>query len=90
MSQHIKNVFDEDELSPGSVVKESLTTAADGKNYPTSYYNLDAVISVGYGVKSNRGNQFRIWATQRLREYLVKGFINRITKRRCDPIQSGA
>jgi hypothetical protein len=90
VSQHIKNVFDEDELSPGSVVKESLTTAADGKNYPTSYYNLDAVISVGYGVKSNRGNQFRIWATQRLREYLVKGFINRITKRRCDPIQSGA
>ena len=90
VSLHIHNILKEGELAINSVVKESLTTAADGKNYPTSDYNLDAVISVGYRVKSNRGNQFRIWATQRLREYLVKGFINRITKRRCDPIQPGA
>jgi len=56
------------------VVKEFLTTAADGKNYQTKFYNLDVIISVGYRVKSHRGTQFRIWATQRLREYIVKGF----------------
>jgi hypothetical protein len=71
---HIRNVFAEGELQPGSVVKEFLTTAADGKNYKTSFYNLDAIISVGYRVKSHRGTQFRIWATLRLREYIVKGF----------------
>jgi len=74
VSMHIRNVFAESELQPGSVVKEFLTTAADGKNYQTKFYNLDAIISVGYRVKSNRGTQFRIWATQRLREYIVKGF----------------
>ncbi len=56
------------------MVKEFLTTATDGKNYQTKFYNLDAIISVGYRVKSHRGTQFRIWATQRLREYIVKGF----------------
>jgi hypothetical protein len=74
VSMHIRNVFSEGELKPDSVVKESLTTAADGKNYAVRFYNLDVIISVGYRVKSLRGTQFRIWATQRLREYIVKGF----------------
>ena len=74
VSMHIRNVFAEGELRADSVVKESLTTATDGKNYATKFYNLDVIISVGYRVKSHRGTQFRIWATQRLREYIVKGF----------------
>lgn len=74
ISLHIKNIFEEGELVQNSVVKEYLTTAADGKNYRTKYYNLDVIISVGYRVKSLRGTQFRIWATERLREYLIKGF----------------
>ena len=74
VSMHIRNVFGEGELQAASVVKESLTTAADGKNYATKFYNLDVIISVGYRVKSLRGTQFRFWATQRLREYIVKGF----------------
>jgi hypothetical protein len=74
VSMHIRNVFAERELQYESVVKEFLTTAADGKNYATKFYNLDVIISVGYRVKSQRGTQFRIWATQRLREYIVKGF----------------
>jgi len=74
VSLHIRNIFKEGELPEGSVVKEYLTPAADGKNYKTSFYNLDVIISVGYRVKSHRGTQFRIWATQRLREYIVKGF----------------
>jgi hypothetical protein len=74
VSLHIQNMFEERELAELSVVKECLTTAADGKNYATKIYNLDVIISVGYRVKSHRGTQFRIWATQRLREYLVKGF----------------
>ncbi len=74
VSLHIQNIFEEGELAEGSVVKDYLTTAADGKNYQTKFYNLDAIISVGYRVKSHRGTQFRIWATQRLREYIVKGF----------------
>jgi len=74
VSMHIRNVFSEGELKLDSVVKESLTTAADGKNYQTKFFNLDVIISVGYRVKSLRGTQFRIWATQRLREYIVKGF----------------
>ena len=75
VSQHIQNAFSEGELREDSVVKESLTTAADGKKYVTKFYNLDVIISVGYRVKSLRGTQFRIWATQRLREYMVKGFV---------------
>lgn len=74
VSLHIRNIFKEGELPEDSVVKEYLTTAADGKSYKTSFYNLDVTISVGYRVKSHRGTQFRIWATQRLREYIVKGF----------------
>ena len=74
ISRHIKNVFEERELARDSVVAESATTAADGKTYQVEFYNLDVIISVGYRVKSHRGTQFRIWATQRLREYIVKGF----------------
>lgn len=74
ISQHIKNAFTEGELDEISVVKDFLTTASDGKNYNTKHYNLDVIISVGYRVKSLRGTQFRIWATQVLKEYLRKGF----------------
>lgn len=72
---HLKNIFTEGELDPGSVVKESFTTAADGKQYKIMYYNLDAIISVGYRIKSLTATRFRIWATQKLKEYLIKGFI---------------
>jgi hypothetical protein len=75
ISLHIKNIFEEHELQQDSVVKESFTTARDRKKYKTVYYNLDVIISVGYRVKSHRGTQFRIWATQQLKEYLLKGFV---------------
>ena len=72
---HINNCFNEGELPPDAVVKESLTTAKDGKQYRTKFYNLDVIISVGYRVKSKQGTQFRIWATNVLREYLLKGYV---------------
>jgi hypothetical protein len=75
ISRHIRNIFTEGELASEGVVANFATTAADGKSYQVDYYNLDVIISVGYRVKSHRGTQFRIWATQRLREYLIKGFI---------------
>jgi hypothetical protein len=74
ISLHLKNIFQSTELVEDRVVKEYLTTAADGKIYTTKYYNLEAIIAVGYRVKSHRGTQFRRWATERLNEYLVKGF----------------
>lgn len=74
ISYHLTNIFKEGELDENSVVKEILTTASDGKNYPTKFYNLDAVISVGYRISSSRATQFRIWATNTLKEYIVKGF----------------
>ncbi|WP_337966827.1 virulence RhuM family protein [uncultured Flavobacterium sp.] len=74
VSEHIKNIFEEEELNENSVVRKFRTTASDGKNYQTNFYNLDVIISVGYRVKSLQGTQFRIWATQRLKEYIVKGF----------------
>ncbi len=74
ISLHIKNIFREEELVPDSVVKDSLTTAADGKKYKTKYYNLDVIISVGYRVKSTRGTQFRIWANSVLKDYLTQGY----------------
>ena len=74
ITMHIKNIFDEGELSEISVCKDFLHTASDGKNYKTKSYNLDLIISLGYRVKSQIATQFRIWATQRLREYLIKGF----------------
>jgi hypothetical protein len=75
ISLHIKNIYEEGELSEDSVVKEYLTTAADGKKYRTKHYNLDMVLSVGYRIKSHIATRFRQWATQRLREYIVKGFV---------------
>ena len=74
ISRHIKNIFEEGELSSNSVVAKFATTASDGKEYQIDYYNLDVIISVGYRVKSLQGTQFRIWATQHLKEYLTKGF----------------
>ncbi|MCP5455811.1 MAG: virulence RhuM family protein [Thermotogae bacterium] len=74
ISLHISNIFKDGELDSISVVKEYLTTGADGKKYKTKFYNLDVIISVGYRVKSQRGVQFRIWATNILKEYIKKGF----------------
>ncbi len=74
VSLHISNIFKEAELRRDSVVKEYLTTAADGKNYRTKFYNLDVIISVGYRLKSHRGTQFRIWATGVLRDHIIKGY----------------
>jgi hypothetical protein len=75
ISLHLNNIFEEGELDEKAVVKDYLTTAADGKNYLTKHYNLDAILAVGYRVRSARGTQFRKWATTTLREYLVKGFV---------------
>ena len=74
ISRHIKNIFAEGELNKNSVVANFATTASDGKVYRVDYYNLDVIISVGYRVKSLRGTQFRIWATNVLKEYMRKGF----------------
>ncbi|OGL39146.1 MAG: hypothetical protein A3C43_04250 [Candidatus Schekmanbacteria bacterium RIFCSPHIGHO2_02_FULL_38_11] len=74
ISRHIKNVFYEKELNKKSVVANFATTASDGKTYHVDYYNLDVIISIGYRVKSQRGVQFRIWATKILKDYLVKGY----------------
>lgn len=75
ISQHLKNIFEEQELNENSVVKDFFTTAADGKQYRSKHYNLDAIISVGYRVKSHTATRFRQWATRQLREYIVKGFV---------------
>jgi hypothetical protein len=75
INEHIKNIFKEGELEEEAVIRNFRITAADGKQYNTNLYNLDVIISVGYRVKSHRGTQFRIWATQRLKEYIVKGFV---------------
>ncbi|MDU8955917.1 MAG: RhuM family protein, partial [Bacteroides sp.] len=74
ISLHTNNIFKEKELDMDSVVKESLTTASDGKRYRTKYYSLDVIISVGYRVKSQRGTQFRVWANRVLKDYLLKGY----------------
>ena len=75
ISRHIKNIFEEGELIKESVVANFATTASDGKTYHVDYYNLDVIISVGYRVKSKRGVQFRIWATNLIKEYMKKGFV---------------
>lgn len=75
VAKHLKRIFEQGELQEESVVNQWLTTAADGKNYSVTYYNLDAIISVGYRVNSVRGTQFRIWATQQLSELMRKGFV---------------
>jgi hypothetical protein len=75
ISRHIKNIFTEGELNRISVVANFATTASDGKKYQVDYYNLDAIISIGYRVKSLRGTQFRIWANTIIKEYIIKGFV---------------
>ncbi len=74
ISKHLKNVFNEGELEQDSVVANFATTASDGKTYQVEYYNLDAIISVGYRVNSKRGTQFRKWASSVLKEHLVQGY----------------
>ena len=74
ISKHLNNIFESGELVKDSVISILETTAEDGKNYSTLFYNLDAIISVGYRVNSSKATQFRIWATERLREYIIKGF----------------
>ncbi len=75
ISKHLKNIFTSGELDENAVVSILETTATDGKNYQVKYYNLEAIISVGYRVNSIEATQFRIWATQTLKEYLLKGFV---------------
>jgi hypothetical protein len=75
ISKHFKNIFEEGELVESSVISKMETTASDDKNYIINYYNLDAIISVGYRVNSTKATQFRIWATQTLKEYIIKGFV---------------
>ena len=74
VTKHLKNIFKNNELQEDSVCAKIARTATDGKKYPTKYYNLDAIISVGYRVNSTQATQFRIWATERLKEYIIKGF----------------
>ena len=86
IGKHINNVFSEGELDKDSVVANFATTASDGKTYQTEHYNLDVIISVGYRVKSQRGTQFRQWATTRIKDYLVKGYS--INQKRLDQLQT--
>jgi hypothetical protein len=75
INKHLKNIFESGELTESSVISILETTAADGKSYQTRYYNLDAIIAVGYRVNSYQATQFRIWATATLREFIIKGFV---------------
>lgn len=75
IGQHLKNIFEEGELEESSVVKKFFTTAADGKKYQTSFYSLDAIISVGYRIKSHVATRFRQWATRHIKEFIIKGFV---------------
>jgi len=75
INKHLKNIFCSGELDEGSVISILETTAADGKKYKTKFYNLDAIVSVGYRVNSYQATQFRIWATRTLKEYIIKGFV---------------
>lgn len=75
INKHLNNIFESKELEENSVISILETTAADGKNYKTRFYNLDAIISVGYRVNSSKATQFRIWATKTLKEFIIKGFV---------------
>jgi hypothetical protein len=75
VSEHLQNIFDEDELVEAAVVRNFRTTATDGKDYDVAHYNLEAILAVGFRVKSRRGTQFRRWANTQLRDYLIKGFV---------------
>jgi|ERR1035437_1251621 death-on-curing family protein len=85
ISEHTKHIFEEGELDKVSVVRNFRTTASDGKTYNTDHYNLDLILSIGYRVNSKRGTQFRQWATQRLKDYLVKGYA--VNKQRLEQLQ---
>ena len=85
ISRHLKKIFKEGELLKESVVAKNATTAGDGKTYQVEFYNLDAILSVGYRVNSKRGTQFRQWATQRLKDYLTNGYA--INQKRLDQLQ---
>jgi len=75
ISKHLKNIFESGELQEDSVVSKMEITAVDGGNYLTAFYNLDAIIAVGYMVNSKQATQFRIWPTQTLNEFIIKGFV---------------
>ncbi|HAG08455.1 MAG TPA: hydroxyacid dehydrogenase [Desulfotomaculum sp.] len=75
ISMHISNILKEGELEPNSVVKDYLTTVADGKQYNVTFYALDMILAIGFRVRSKRGTQFRIWANRNLKQYMVKGFV---------------
>jgi hypothetical protein len=75
ISMHISNILKEKELDENSVVKDYLTTAADGKKYSVTFYSLDMILAIGFRVRSKRGTQFRQWANRNLKEYMVKGFL---------------
>jgi hypothetical protein len=75
ISLHIQNIFEEGELEQNSVVKDYLTTASDGKNYSVAHYSLEMILAIGFRVRSKRGTQFRIWANNNLKEYMIKGFV---------------
>ncbi|MFC0345741.1 virulence protein RhuM/Fic/DOC family protein [Epilithonimonas hispanica] len=85
ISRHFSNIFKEQELEKNSVVAKYATTAQDGKTYQVDYYNLDAILSVGYRVNSKQGTQFRIWASQRLKDYLLEGVS--INKKRLNELE---
>jgi len=90
ISRHLNNVFKEGELDKKSTVANFATVAADGKTYKVDYFNLDAILSVGYRVNSKLGTQFRQWATQKLKDYLIQGYAlnqKKLTKKRLDEIQ---
>jgi len=75
ISLHISNILKEGELPENSVVKDYLTTASDGKEYNITFYSLDMILAIGFRVRSKRGTQFRIWANNNLKEYMIKGFL---------------
>ena len=75
ISMHISNILEENELNANSVIKDYLTTAADGKNYNVTFYSLDMILAIGFRIRSKRGTQFRRWANQNLKEYMIKGFV---------------
>ena len=75
ISKHLKNIFESGELSEDAVVSKMETTAADGKQYKTNYYNLDAIIAVGYRVNSKKATMFRIWANRVLKGFIIKGYV---------------
>ena len=75
ITKHLKNIFTSGELQEEAVVSKMETTAADGKRYQTNYYNLDAIIAVGYRVNSKKATMFRIWANRVLKEFIIKGYV---------------